>query len=255
MNKKIRGILVSYEGGEGSGKSSVHRLLKERFAKTHPGRFIFVNDPSSDTEELAQIRRLLLSKDYDYGKAAELMLYGAARAELVEKLIEPALAEGINVVSDRFYDSTTVYQGMLKGHDMMKLQAMNQGFCGNLVPDVTFLFDVDARTGLARSNGRLDEGKIDEGRWESMGLSVHERINACYRNLAMANGKRFHVLNSNEMTIGQMLEAVDRRICDMLVSRMTHSTYNMGTIVTEELWDDWVAMGLVEPLKDGASDE
>lgn len=215
MKKKLRGILVSYEGGEGSGKSSVHKILKDRFNKKYPGQFLFVNDPSSQTEELKQMRHLLLSKKYRHGWNTHLLLYAAARAELVEKLIEPALSSGTHVVTDRFLDSTAVFQGVMKGHPKEKLAVLNEMFCGNLVPDKTFLFDVDARTGLARSNGRLEAGDIDEGFWESMGLGFHVKVNAAYRNLAMRNGKRFHILNSNVMTLLEMVDAVERSILNM----------------------------------------
>ena len=213
----MRGLFFSFEGGEGSGKTSVWNILKERLPE---GEFLFVNDPSRQSVELKQMRHLLLSSSYNLSWNAELAVYGAARAQLVERLIMPALKEGVHVVCDRFHDSTAVYQGHLKGHPAGKLESMHEMFCDGLTPDKTFLFDVDAKVGLARSNDRLDAGDIDESRWEDMGLIVHENINAGYRNLAMREGYRFHILNSNVFGLEEMADRTEAAIVKAVSERI-----------------------------------
>jgi len=199
----MRGKFITFEGGEGSGKSSVHKILKTLLPSNE---YVFVNDPSNISGELKEIRRLLLSSEFDYCNNTELLLYGAARAELVFKFIKPVLNKGINVISDRFLDSTTVYQGRLKNHDKAKLDMLNAYFVGNLKPDMTILFDVDARTGLSRSFSRLEAENIDESRWEKKGLATHEKINAEYRKIAKQEPKRFRIVDSNNLIINEIVD-------------------------------------------------
>jgi len=195
-----RGKFITFESGEGGGKTSVINNLKKILS---PNKFVFVNDPSSFTKELSAIRKVLLSSTYNYSDDAELLLYAAARAELVSKIIKPALESGKHVISDRFYDSTKVYQGHIRGHSQDKLHVLNTEFAGDLEPDMTILFDVDPKTGLSRSISRLDNGAIDESRWESLGLEVHTKINAFYKHLAKKYN-RFCVIDSNKNDIKQM---------------------------------------------------
>jgi dTMP kinase len=205
IGDNMKGKFITFEGGEGSGKTSVWKLLQEILPKE---KYVFVNDPSKLTNELLEIRRLLLSSKFDYCNNTELLLYGAARAELVHKFIKPALNKGKCVISDRFLDSTFVYQGKLKGHHVDILNILNRYFAGNLMPERTFLFDVNAKIGLTRSFDRLNEGKLDEARWEKMGFEIHKKINKEYRKLADNDPERFIIVNSNNLTITEMLDSV-----------------------------------------------
>ena len=210
----MKGKFITFEGGEGSGKTSVIKALRE----VYPEQFVFFNDPSSTIPECIKIRELLLSKSYNLSKNAELLLYGAARAQLAEQ-IKTNLDNGLNVICDRYFDSTAVYQGKLKGHPSFHLQILNSMFCGDLIPDMTILFDVNAKTGLARSNSRLSGENIDESRWEEMGLEVHKKINFYYREIASMNYDRFRIINSNGLTISEMIEEATFFIDDLLLSK------------------------------------
>lgn len=214
MNK---GIFVSAEGGDGAGKSGLLKRLKEYLENYYHGsdaRFLFVNDPSSATEELVQLRHLLLSESFNFDKNTELLLYIASRCELVNKLIKPALAEGKIVFSDRFYHSTWVYQGYLRKHSRSKINYLNK-CAGDVNPDFTILLDVDPKIGLGRSIGRLDSNSIDEGRWETMGLKVHNIINEAYRDIAESQRDKFYVVNTNTKDEDRVFEDVR----DELISR------------------------------------
>jgi len=208
-----RGKFITLESGEGGGKTSVVSNLRKILGHDD---FVYVNDPGSFTPELSHIRNILLSSEFNLSNDAELLLYAAARVQLVDSIISPALQSGKHVISDRFSDSTSVYQGYIRGYDRYKLDILNTEFAGNLIPDLTILLDVDAKVGLSRSLDRLEANDIDEGRWESMGLAVHERINQAFRNIAASEPNRFHVINSNNLTIDEMTEealiAIGQRI-------------------------------------------
>jgi dTMP kinase len=223
----MKGKFITIEGGEGSGKTGACKTLQGVFADAMAKcsllgegapnfNFVFTNDPSSATKELSEIRHLLLSKEYDYCHATELLLYAASRAQLVDRFIRPELNRDNVVISDRFFDSTAVYQGILRGHDATKLAILNSVFAGNLVPDLTILLDVDAKIGLMRSIGRLDAESVDEGRWESMGLVVHEKINAGFREIAAKNPDRFVVIRTTSLTEAQVQGEVLKAITEFL---------------------------------------
>lgn len=204
------GYFFTIEGGDGSGKTSIVKKIQSKKFKNRIKdlSFKFVNDPGSFTKELKSIRGILLSSDFDFSDETELLLYAASRAELVERHIKPYLEKGVSVISDRFFDSTFVYQGILKGHDFSKLSLLNTFFCGGLVPDTTFLCDVDPKIGLSRSIERLEENSIDESRWESMGLEVHTRINNGFKEIAKRSPERFVIIDSNNATIESMTEEI-----------------------------------------------
>lgn len=194
-------MLVTVEGGEGSGKSSVVLNLHTKMLENEI-KHICINDPSRDGVELSSIRKLLLSKRFDLSNNAELLLYAASRAQLVDKKIKPALAKNKIVLCDRFYDSTHVYQGHIKGQSFEAIKFLNKYCCGDVQPDLTFLCDVDPKTGLARSKGY----DIDESRWEEMGLEIHTKVNQAYRQLAHKEWSRFVILDSNRFSIEEMTD-------------------------------------------------
>jgi len=193
-----KGKFITFCGGEGSGKTSVVDNLRSIYPDA-----LFVNDPSSATEEGLKIRELLLSDKCNLSKQTELLLYTAARAELVHKLIRPALNEGKIVICDRFVVSTLVYQGTIRGFSTDQIMYMHKRFCDNLIPDILFLCDVNAEVGLERSRLRLDENNIDESRWENMDLSIHHKINQGFRDICSKFNNNV-TLNSNILSIDNM---------------------------------------------------
>jgi len=194
------GKFITFEGGDGSGKSTIINNIADWLFDL--GYKVLVTNDPGGTNLGVQIRKLLLTVDHkDMAKTTELLLYLASRAELVDKVIRPGLKEYDFVISDRFYDSTAVYQGCIRGWNNFKidysrnlLQLLHATFSGNLIPDYTFLLAVDPEIGLRRS---LGDDK-DEGKWEAEGLAIHKQINQEFMALAMAEPARFSIINANK---------------------------------------------------------
>lgn len=196
-------MFITFEGGEGSGKSTqVDTLYDYLNALNIP---VYQTKDPGDTVAGNSIRKILLAKKYkNMALETELLLYLAARAELVQKNIKPALDAGMVVLCDRYYDSTAVYQGVLRGWSEVNeagvniLDIMHHHFSLDLHPDLTFLCDVSAKIGLKRSNAKLAGMNVDESKWEAEGLQTHIKINQAFRDLANANPDRFRFVDANQ---------------------------------------------------------
>lgn len=182
---------ITFEGIDGSGKSTQAR----RFAAYLEGRgqeVILTREPggSSGAEE---IRQLLLTGDPDRWSAeTEILLFTAARRDHLEKTIEPALAAGKTVVSDRFADSTRVYQGATRGDLRGMVDSLHKLVIGR-EPDLTFIIDMDPETALRRGLAR----KSGEDRFEDFGLAFQETLRHGFLALAHANPKRCVLIDGN----------------------------------------------------------
>ena len=192
------GKFITFEGGEGSGKTT-HLQSLAAYLRNMGFTVRTTHDPG-DTPIGNALRPLLLDKKYGISKEAEFLLYLAARAELVDKVIEPMLKHVDFVLCDRYFDSTAVYQGELRGwdgydvtDDESLVPFMHRLFSRDLVPDHTFLFDVNPVLGLNRSKG-YDK---NESRWEEEGLEIHTKINTAFYVLACRE-PRFHIIDANE---------------------------------------------------------
>jgi dTMP kinase len=173
-------MLLTFEGIDGSGKSTQARLLVERL-QTEGYRTLLVREPGG-TDLSEQIRAVLLDPDLRIDPLPELLLFSAARAQLVAERIQPALHEGRIVVCDRFFDSTMAYQGA--GRDVGDgawLRSFNQRVVQGLVPDRTYLIDVDPVTAAAR---RSDTGAPPADRMETSSDDFYARVTTAYRALA-----------------------------------------------------------------------
>lgn len=144
-----RGIFVTLEGGEGAGKSTHTKLLAEYFE--NQGYDVLPTREPGGVKTSEEIRRLILSKDLAKTPLTELLLFEAARSQYVADLVRPALEAGKIVISDRFYDSTTVYQGYAGGLPLGLIERMNAIATDNIVPDLTFIIDVPPEIGLERT--------------------------------------------------------------------------------------------------------
>ena len=168
-----QGYFISFEGGEGSGKTTQIRLLVEWIEQVAPQwRPLMTREPGG-TPAAEDIRTLLVTGAADkWQPATEAMLMSASRHEHVENVIRPALAEGRIVVSDRYSDSTSVYQGFVGGITSEELNGLDKLACNGLLPDLTLLLDIDSNVGLART---VERGG-SEGRFEAKGEAFHRKV-------------------------------------------------------------------------------
>jgi dTMP kinase len=195
MNR--RGIFVTFEGSEGCGKSTQIRLLTT--ALEAAGRRVAVTREPGGTPVGEQIRHTLKHAvdSADMTPEAELLLFAASRAQLVREVILPALNSGIDVLSDRFLDSTTVYQGVARKIPLRDVQAINQFAIDGCLPDLTFILDLPASEARARALQRtLPAGQID--RFEQEPAAFYEKLRAGYLELATSDPSRFVVLDASE---------------------------------------------------------
>lgn len=191
-----RGLFVTLEGGEGAGKTTQIGLLGERLGAAGVD-FIVTREPGG-TPLAESIRHLL--KDYreDPPNAkAELLLFLAARAQLVESVIRPALESGRWVVSDRFSDSTFAYQAYGRGLDLESVRQANAFACGALEPDMTFLLDLDPARAVERRLGREAATGIAADRFETAGDGFHSRLRKGFLEMAGANPGRIKVVDAS----------------------------------------------------------
>jgi len=189
----MRGRFITFEGGEGTGKSTHSALLADRLKSLGIG-VVLTREPGGSPGAEA-IRHVLLSGvAKPLGVEAEAMLFAAARDDHVRNLIEPALARGAWVICDRFIDSTRVYQGTLGKLDPKFLRALERVTVGDLKPDLTFILDVPADVGLARANKRRGAGGAD--RFEAESLAFHEGLREGFRLLGAAEPGRCVVLDA-----------------------------------------------------------
>lgn len=179
------GQLIVFEGPEGAGKTTQLRLLAE-WLGTRGRTVVAVREPGG-TIVGDQIRRLLLDPASDIVPRTEALLFMASRAQLVEREVRPALANGATVLVDRFFLSTYAYQGVGRGLPEEELRVANKMATNGLVPDLTLLFTLPVEIGLARA---LERGEHD--RMERAELAFHERVAAAFETFANAKWQAAH---------------------------------------------------------------
>jgi len=187
-----RGLFVTFEGSEGCGKSTQIRHLTEWLEKQ--GKECVTTREPGGTPAGDEIRHLLQHAPQGHGLVpeAELLLFAASRAQLVRELILPALQAGKVVVSDRFHDSTTVYQGVARKLAPATVASINNFAIDSCLPDITFLLDMDAR----EAHGRIQRREQPADRMESEPLAFYEAVRDGYLRLAAAEPARFVVLDA-----------------------------------------------------------
>ena len=189
----MRGRFITFEGGEGTGKSTHAALLADRL-KTFGIGVVLTREPGGSPGAEAMRHVLLSGVAKPLGVEAEALLFAAARTDHVKVTIEPALARGAWVICDRFVDSTRVYQGTLGHLDPKFLRALERVTIGDLKPDLTFVLDLPPDVGLARANRRRGEEFAD--RFEGESLAFHTELRDAYRLLAAAEPGRCVLLDA-----------------------------------------------------------
>jgi dTMP kinase len=201
-----RGKLITFEGIDGSGKTTQLRLL-EKYLTGRGIAYLSTREPGG-TALGKTIRSALLAGEY-VEPLAELLLYAADRAQHVRQVIIPALSSGRLVLSDRFYDATTAYQGAARGFDLDLVDQLNELAAAGLKPDLTLLFDLDAETALERKNESMKPDRL-----ESEPLEFHRRVRAAYLALVKREPDRFKIIPATgtiEETYQLVIEIVRKR--------------------------------------------
>lgn len=188
---------ITFEGGDGAGKTTQIQKLADFL--TNQGRDVVLTREPGGTHEAETLRNLVVQRDGgDWCSLSEVLIFSAARHEHVTKLIKPSLEEGKTVICDRFSDSTLAYQGYGKGLDIDIVKQIDIFATGDLVPDLTFLLDIDVEEGLGRSKRRLTDSQDTEDRYERMDISFHQRIRDGFLKIAKQNSMRFRVLDASK---------------------------------------------------------
>lgn len=187
------GLFLTFEGMDGSGKTTQMKRLAERLRAC--GRTVLETAEPGGTPIGQQIRRILLDPaNGALAPAAELLLYFAARAQNVEQWIVPALDAGQIVLSDRFTDSTLVYQGVGRGLGEEAVRTLHRIGCHGLQPDLTLFLDIDWETSLHRARNR----KEGADRMEGQAAAFYQRVRGAYASLAAAESNRIRVIDARD---------------------------------------------------------
>jgi dTMP kinase len=194
--QRSKGFFITFEGGEGSGKSTqVNRLAASLQAS---GYAVVVTREPGGTPEAEKIRNLLVQSDGgNWNAMEECLLLFAARLNHYRTLIEPALNEKKIVICDRFSDSTRAYQGYGLGLPLEHIEAIKFLTLGSVEPDLTLLLDIPVKEGLARSTKRLQAENSGEDRYEGMELDFHEKLRQGFLSLSRSAPQRFCVMNAS----------------------------------------------------------
>jgi dTMP kinase len=204
-------MFITLEGIEGAGKSSQLENIVA-FFKAEGYDCVTTREPGG-TPLGARIRGILLDPAHHGMDAqAELLLYVADRIQHIRTVIAPNLAQDRVVLCDRYFDATLVYQGYARGLDRVLIRDLHRMVCDNLTPDLTLLFDLEPRVGLARAWHRIKNGGCTdlESRFEQEQLDFHEKVRDGYLELARDEPRRFRIIDAaqNEKNVAASVQAV-----------------------------------------------
>lgn len=207
-------MFITFEGGEGSGKTTQIALLKD--ALTARGRDILTTREPGGTPEAEKIRDLIVRRDGgNWSPTAECLLFFTARHMHWQTKIKPALEAGQIVLCDRFTDSTTAYQGYGHGFDLETIRKIRDVSIGDAEPDMTFILDIPVDEGLARAGKRLEDNNSTEDRFERIGRGFHERLRQGYLTIARDNPGRCLIIDA-----ARPIEAIHRDILTAVTERL-----------------------------------
>jgi dTMP kinase len=206
----MQGFFVTFEGGEGSGKTTQLKALLGHLRSV--GRDVVETRDPGGTAIGNQIRGLLLDgENARMDSLTELLLYEASRAQLVQEVVQPALAAGRILLCDRFTDSTVAYQGYGRGLDLDLIERLNASATRGIRPDLTFFLDLDPVVGLERVKRRLTPSRASRDRLEDEALAFHERVRQGFRALAATEPERVIALDAVQ-SLSELAAEIRRRV-------------------------------------------
>lgn len=213
MNK--RGIFITLEGIDGSGKSTQFRQLVKHLRRR--GLLVTATREPGGTRLGEQIRRIVLGRHAPLAPLTELALMYAARAQLLEEAIRDALERGEAVLSDRFNDASMAYQGYGRGLGTPTVKALDQAICGKTQPDLTIVLDLDPRVALKRARGRELRRNSRHMRFERQNLKFHHRVRRGYLAMARREPRRVKIVRADR-PVGAV-QAEIRKVVDTFLER------------------------------------
>ncbi len=200
----MAGTFITFEGGEGSGKSTQIKRLADRLRET--SRNAVITREPGGTPEAEAVRALLVSGDVTRWTAnSEALLNYAAREQHLEQVVRPALAAGKLVLCDRFMDSTRAYQGYAGGCDLAFIDALEKAIVGSARPNLTLIFDLDPETGLERARSRGDA--VSEDRYERKGLAFHHKLREGFLDILRRDPNRCRLVDAS-LSVDEVGESV-----------------------------------------------
>ena len=192
-NKLEKGFFISFEGGDGVGKSTQIDLLK-KYLINKEFNVICTREPGG-TKEAEEIRKCLVTGNKNaWDPHSETLIFNAIRREHIKKIISPGIEDGAIILCDRFIDSTIVYQGLVGKVNENELLDLHRKYCYNLFPDITFFLDLSSQKGLNRALNRQDTA---ENRFENLGLNYHNKILNGFDTLQKRNPNRIIRINAD----------------------------------------------------------
>ncbi len=201
-------LFITFEGGEGCGKSSQAKALYRRLCKLAIPALL-THEPGVTSLGKKIARWLKWAQDVDISPAAELLLFNTSRAQLVTEIIRPNLERGKVVICDRYADSTMAYQGYGRRLDLAVVAAVNGVGTMGLIPDLTVLLDMPVEEGLARKRGKMQD------RFEGEAITFHQRVRKGYLKLAAAEPERWLVIDA-EKSKEDIAEEIWQRVSKLL---------------------------------------
>lgn len=205
-----RGFFITFEGPDGSGKSTQAQSLAHRLQEA--GYTVLLTREPGGTKLGEAVRGILLGKDHEISQRTEALLYAAARAQHVQEKIIPALERGEIVICDRFVDSSLAYQGYGLGMCLWEINQINSFATGGLKPDLTFLLDLSPKEGLARA--RQDRGQMD--RIEERALEFHAKVRQGFLELAKEESQRFKVIQTADSSKEEVAAIIWNKVFNVL---------------------------------------
>ena len=204
-----RGVFITLEGGDGSGKTTQAEFLRGWLAER--GRTVVRTREPGGTEVGVEVREIVLHHRGDITPRAEALLYAADRAHHVATVVRPALERGEVVIQDRYIDSSVAYQGVGRVLDPEEVRSLSEWATEGLRPDLTILLDLDADA----ARGRLDEARTRYDRLEAEASEFHDRVRAAYLDIAIAEPDRFLVVDAKR-SVDEIAAAIRDRVASLL---------------------------------------